>query len=373
MKIVIISAAYPLRGGIAHFASSLYKELITNHQVKVYTFKRQYPSFLFPGKSQFETGESVEKIPSEVSLDSINPFTWFKVAKQIKNYQPDLVIFKYWLPFFAPCYGIIAQRLKKLKNVKLLAICHNIFPHEKRPGDKLLSMYFLKKINYFVLLSEQVQKELDYFLNKPKSVVLPHPIYSLFGEGVDKQIAKEKLNLPEGRYILFFGFIRAYKGLDILIKSLSLIDKSFNIKLIVAGEFYSDEEKYFDLIKRLGLKDEIILKSNFIPTSDVKYYFSAADAVVLPYRSATQSGIVQIAVNFSKPVIAANVGGISEVIKDEVSGFIVEKENPVLLAKAIERFYSESKETEFTEEMTKLKEKYSWKNFSNGIFEIIKS
>lgn len=373
MKIIIISAAYPLRGGIAHFAGSLYNELSKDHDVKVITFKRQYPSILFPGKSQLETGEASEKIPTEVLLDSINPYSWVSVVKKIKAYRPELVIFKYWMPFFAPCYGFIAKRLRKIKSVKLLAICHNIIPHEQRPGDKWLSNFFLKKIDYFVLLSEQVKNELHYLVNNPKSTVLPHPVYSLFGEGVDKQTAKEKLNLDDGRYILFFGFIRNYKGLDILIESLALIDKSLNIKLIVAGEFYSDKQKYLNLIDKLGLKNNIILKSDFIPTTDVKYYFSAADAVILPYRSATQSGIVQIAVNFSKPVIAADVGGISEVIKDGEAGYIVKKENPAELATAIEKFYSERKEKEFSSEMNKLKEKYSWKSFTKGIFDLIKT
>lgn len=373
MKIVIISAAYPLRGGISHFAGSLYNELSKTNEVKVYTFKRQYPAFLFPGKSQFEDSSSVEKIPTEVIIDSINPFNWFKVGRMIIKENPDLVIFKYWMPFFAPCYGVIASRLRRRKSIKLLSICHNIIPHEKRPGDRILSKYFLKKIDYFVLLSDQVQKDLFTFIKRAKSKVLPHPIYSLFGDGVEKYVAKDRLTLRDDNYILFFGFIRDYKGLDILIEAVSLLDKSLGIKLIVAGEFYSNKRKYLDLIDKFNLKESIILKSDFIPTTDVKYYFSAVDAVILPYRSATQSGIAQIAVNFAKPVIASDVGGISEVIKNEEAGLIVEKENPEMLAAAISRFYLDNKEKQFTEHMKNLKEKYSWKSFSDGIFDLIKT
>jgi glycosyltransferase involved in cell wall biosynthesis len=373
MKVIIISAAYPLRGGIAHFAGSLYRELSIENDVKVYTFKRQYPAFLFPGKSQIETGDASEKIPSSVILDSINPVNWIKVSNKIIKEKPDLIIFKHWMPFFAPCYGVIAKRLKKLKSVKLLAICHNIIPHEKRPGDRILSKYFLKKIDYFVLLSGKVQADLFRFIKNPKSEVLPHPIYSLFGEGVTKSLAKEKLGLGFVNYILFFGFIRDYKGLDVLIEALSFIKKSLNVKLIVAGEFYSDEKPYLNLIKKFNLQNSVILKKDFIPTSDVKYYFSASDAVILPYRSATQSGIVQIAVNFARPVIASDVGGISEVIKNGEAGYIVKKEDPKALADAITKFYDEKKESEFTINITKIREKYSWKNFAKGIFELIET
>lgn len=374
MKIVIISAAYPLRGGIAHFAGSLYNELSINHEVVVYTFKRQYPSFFFPGKSQTETGDSVEKIPTNVVIDSINPINWIIVSDQIKKEKANLVIFKHWMPFFAPCYGFIAGRLKKVISTKLLTISHNIFPHEKRAGDNFLTKYFLKKMDYHVLLSQKVQDQLFTLLNNPKSLVMPHPVYSLFGESVEKSAAKEKLKLKEDvNYILFFGFIRNYKGLDVLFEAMSKLDSSLNIKLIVAGEFYSDEKKYSVLIDKFGLNESIIIRSDFIPTSEVKYYFSACDAVILPYKSASQSGIVQIAVNFAKPVIASNVGGISEVIINGESGYIVEKENPEALAEAINKFYTNKIEALFNTNMKKLKEKYSWKKFASGITDLIKT
>ena len=373
MKIVIVSPAYPLRGGIAHSAGLLYKELAKNHEVFLITFKRQYPNFLFPGKSQTESVEETDRIPTEVILDSINPFSWNSTAQRIISIKPELVIFKHWLPFFAPCYGWMAKKIKKSSNAKLMAVCHNIIPHEKRIGDKILSKYFLKKMDYFIPLSDQVKKDLFLFVKNPLYKLLPLPVFSLFGDSVDKDEAKKFLKLSDKNILLFFGFIRDYKGLDVLIEAFSIVRKNVDVKLIVAGEFYEPEEKYIKLIEKHKLEDVIILKEDFIPTSEVKYYFSAADAVVLPYKSATQSGIVQVAVNFCMPVIATNVGGIGEVIEDGKTGFVVEKESPEKLAHAIIRFYKEDKEKEFTSNMKSLKGKYSWQNFVKGMFELINS
>ena len=373
MKIVIVSPAYPLRGGIAHSAGLLYKELAKDHEVILITFKRQYPNFLFPGKSQTESGESIVNIPSEVILDSINPFNWNSTAKRIISFKPELVIFKHWLPFFAPCYGWIAKKIKKNSKAKLLAVCHNVIPHEKRIGDKILSKYFLEKMDYFIPLSDQVKKDLFLFVKNPLYKLLPLPVFSLFGEKIDKDKAKKNLKLSDKKNLLFFGFIRDYKGLDVLIEAFSIVRKTLDVKLIVAGEFYEPEEKYIKLIQKYKLEEAVILKKDFIPTTDVKYYFSASDAVVLPYKSATQSGIVQVAVNFCIPVIATNVGGIGEVIEDGETGYVVEKENPEKLAKAIIRFYNERKEKEFSSNMKSLKEKYSWHNFVKGMFELINS
>lgn len=370
MKIVIISAAFPLRGGIAHSAGLLYKELKKENDVEVITFSRQYPKLFFPGTSQTEDEDQSNKIPTNVILDSINPLNWLNVSRLIINSNPDLVIFKHWMPFFAPCYGFIAKRIRK-KKIKLLAVCHNIIPHEKRPGDFMLSKYFLRKMDYFVLLSDQVKRDLETIIKHSKNKVLPLPVFSIFGESVSKANAREKLKLNNGKIILFFGFIRDYKGLDTLIESLAIVKKKMDVTLIVAGEFYSDEQKYISLIEKLNLQNSVILKKDFIPTMDVKYYFSAADVVVLPYKNATQSGIVQVAVNFEKPVIATNVGGLSEVIDDGISGFIVEKENPDEFANAIIRFYDENRENEFSANMKNLKEKYSWQNFAKGIFDLI--
>jgi len=371
MKIIILSTAYPLRGGIAHFTGLLYQELAKQHEVKVITFKRQYPSFLFPGKSQLESSDTTEKIDTEVLVDSINPINWIKVGIKVKNEKPDLLIFKYWMPFFAPCFGTISRIAKRNSITKVLTICDNVIPHERKPGDISLTKYFFKAVDYFVLLSDKVRS--DLLKLKPDSVnkVLPHPIYSNFGLPVGKTEARNHLKLNEERLILFFGFIRDYKGLDILFRSLRILKEQIDLKLIVAGEFYSNREKYLKLAEELGIKENLLLFTDFIPTSEVKYYFSASDCVILPYRDATQSGIVQIAMNFKKPVIAANVGGLGEVVNNESTGYIVEKENPLLLAEAIKKFYSENKEKEFVNNINDELDKYSWVNFINGIYHLI--
>lgn len=371
MKIVIVSPAYPLRGGIANFTAQLYQELSLEHKVIVFNFKRQYPKIFFPGKTQFEVGENVDKIPSRIEIDSINPISWIKTANNIIAEKPDLVIFKYWMPFFALCYGVIANKIKKRTKAKIIAVCHNIVPHEKKTGDEFLTKFFLSKMEYYVLLSNQVENDLKNIISNPKSKILPHPIYSRFGSEVDRLSALDYLKLKEYNYLLFFGFIRDYKGLDVLIEAMNLIKDQDQIKLIVAGEFYEDEKKYLDLIAKYNLSNKIILIKDFIPTLNVKYYFSVCDAVVLPYREATQSGIVQMAINFNKPVIAANVGGISEVIVNNETGYIVEKENPKALADAIKIFYTTNKKELFKKNIVHLKDKYSWKYFVSGLFDLI--
>jgi len=371
MKIIILSTAYPLRGGIAHFIGLLYKELAKTNEVKVITFKRQYPSILFPGKSQVEPGDTVEQIPAEVLVDSINPFNWFAVGLKIKKEKPDLLIFKFWMPFFAPCFGTICRLAKRNNITKVLTICDNVIPHEKKPGDIALTKYFFKAVDYFVLLSEKVRGDLLALKPNSKNKFLPHPVYSNFGKAVEKHEAKRHLNITGERNILFFGFIRDYKGLDILLNAMTLLKNDINVKLIIAGEFYSNKDKYLKIIDDLGLKENLLMFTDFIPTSEVKYYFSAADCVILPYRDATQSGIVQIATNFSKPVIAANVGGLGEVIESGKTGFIVEKENPEALAGAIRQFYIENREEEFVKNIAVEVKKYSWESFVGGIFELV--
>ncbi|MBU0474910.1 MAG: glycosyltransferase [Bacteroidetes bacterium] len=373
MKITILSAAYPLRGGIAHFASLLYKELVKTNSVDVVTFKRQYPSFLFPGKTQLETGDNLEIIPTKIEMDSINPFNWIKVGRRIKSNAPDLLIIKHWMPFFAPIYGTISRIVRKNKKTKIGVICHNIIPHEKKPGDKVFTKYFFNSVEYFITLSKSVQDDLISLYPNAKQKLLFHPVYSNFGESVSKQISRDKLNLKSDKIMLFFGFIRDYKGLDILLEAIALIKNKMDFTLVVAGEFYSNQEQYISLIQKLEIENRVKLFSDFIPTNEVKYYFSACDVVVLPYKSATQSGIVQIANNFDKPMISTNVGGLSEVIENGKTGYLVEKENPKQLADAILKYFNENKEAEFVENIKKEAAKYSWSEFVNGMMELIET
>ena len=373
MKITILSTAFPLRGGIAHFVGLLFNELRKEHQTDIITFKRQYPSIFFPGKSQIESGDTVEKIPTSVLVDSINPLNWIKVGFKLKKESPDLLIYKYWMPFFAPCFGTISRIAKKNKTTKILVICDNVIPHESKLGDKALTKYFFGAVDFFVVLSKKVQQDLLNLMPQVKNKFLSHPIFSVFGNSVEKTAAKKHLRISEEKTILFFGFIRDYKGLDNLLEAVALLKGKINLKLIVAGEFYSNENKYKILIEELGINDTLMLFTDFIPTSEVKYYFSACDAVILPYKDATQSGIVQIAMNFRKPVIATNVGGLAEVIKDNKTGFIIEKENPKIMAETIVKFYTENKEKEFVDNIETELEKYSWKRFVDGILELVNS
>ena len=364
MKISILSAAYPFRGGIANFAALLYKELVKENDVKVFTFTRQYPSLLFPGKTQLETDKSALAIPSERVLDSINPLSWIKTGNLIKKERPDYLIIKYWMPFFAPAFGKIARIVKSNGHTKIVAVCHNIVPHETKPGDITFTKYFFNSVDKFVILSHTVENDLKQIKPSADYSVLYHPVYSHFGELVDRQTALNKLNISDKKNLLFFGFIREYKGLDILIKACALLKDKLDFNLLIAGEFYSDEEKYKDLIKKNNLESQIHLFNDFIPSDDVKYYFSASDVVVLPYRSATQSGIVQAAYNFYKPVIATRVGGLSEIVKHEENGLLVEPENPEALAEAIIDYFKSQKEVIFTSKIREFQELFSWERFN---------
>lgn len=372
MKIAILSTAYPLRGGIAHFNGLLYKELSKNNEVSVITFKRQYPSVFFPGKSQFESGETVEKIPTEVLVDSVNPLNWVRVGEKLRKEAPDLIIYKYWMPFFGPCFGTISRIAKRNGKTKVLTICDNVIPHERKPGDRAFTSYFFNTVDYFVLLSKKVQEDLVSIKPGAVNKILPHPVYSNFGSEVSKAEARSRLKLKDEKLILFFGFIRDYKGLDVLFESMALLKDKLNVKLIVAGEFYSNEEKYKGLIDRLKIAGSLYLFTDFIPTNEVKYYFCAADAVILPYKDATQSGIVQIAMNFKKPVIATNVGGLEEVVLNGKTGFIVQKEKPGDIASAVMKFYNENLEEEFQKNIEGEVDKYSWKKFAEGLLGFMK-
>ncbi len=371
MKITILSTAYPLRGGIAHFTGLLYKELSKNNNVNVVTFSRQYPAILFPGKTQLEDGDKVDKIPTVVKVDSVHPFNWIKVGNEIRKDAPDLLIFNYWMPYFAPTFGTISRCVKKNKKTKIVVISHNVIPHEKKPGDKALTKYFFNSVDYFITMSKSVQNDLFSLYPNAFQKLLFHPVYSNFVETVDKETARNFLKIKSENVILFFGFIRDYKGLDVLLNSAALIKDKFDFDLVIAGEFYSNEEKYLALIKDLQLEEKVKLFNDFIPTNEVKYFFSACDVVVLPYKSATQSGIVQIANNFNKPVISTNVGGLGEVVENGKTGYLIEKENPKQLAETILKYYNENKETVFVNNIINKSVKFSWHEFANGMMELI--
>lgn len=379
MKIIYIGTAYPMRGGIAHFNTILFTYLSKENDVKMYSFKRQYPNFLFPGKTQYEIGNPTLKIPDEkniISIDSINPLNWIKYGFRIRKEKPDLIILKYWLPFFAPCYFTLCLIAKVFSKTKVLYICDNVIPHEKRFGDKTLTKLAFSVANYFIVMSKSVEEDLRKINHKKPYILTPHPVYNQFGEKVTKDEAKDfilkKYNFDfiNKKLLLFFGYIRKYKGLLTLLEAMHILKTNNEINLLVAGEFYEDSTPYKEKIKSHQLETNVKLISEFIPDSYVRYLFSASDCLILPYSNATQSGIVQIAYYYDKPVIVTNVGGLSEVVINGKTGIIVEPQNPKSISDAILKFYNEGLEQIFTENIKIEKTKYSWEYFVKNLYKL---
>jgi glycosyltransferase involved in cell wall biosynthesis len=370
MKIAIVGTAYPLRGGISHYNALLYQELAKSHLVEIITFKRQYPSILFPGKTQKETEGELLRVPSEERVDSINPFNWLAVGNDLARRAPDLIIFKYWLPFFGPCFGTIARRARRNGRTRVVYICDNVVPHEKRPGDAAFTRYAFGAADGFIVQSDIVERDLLAFLPGARYRKVPHPVYNIFGTRMDKAQARAALGVRAERILLFFGYVRPYKGLTVLLDALAEVRTRMDVHLMVVGEFYDDEQKYREQINRLGLASVVTLNADYVANDRVGTYFSASDAVVLPYLSATQSGIAQIAYNFDRPVIATDVGGLGEVVLNGKTGFLVPPGDPAALAGAIRRFYVERREAEFSAAAHEEKRKYTWEAMARAIEEL---
>ncbi|KAA5536860.1 glycosyltransferase [Taibaiella lutea] len=374
MKIIIIGTAYPFKGGLASFNERLaYALLEQGHEVKIITFTLQYPGFLFPGKSQYSTEAAPKDLKIQQSLSSVNPLTWIKTAQILKREKADLILIKFWLPFMGPSFGKVLRGAKQNKHTKVISILDNVIPHEKRAGDAAFTKYFLKPVDAFISMSHQVMDDLRTFEKNKPALFSPHPVYDNYGDLMDKQVAREKLQIAnEGRYILFFGYIRKYKGLDILLEAMADPRmKQENIKLIVAGEYYGDKDYYDEIINRLGIQDRLHLFTDFIPNEEVRNYFSAADVVVQPYRTATQSGISQIAYHFEKPMIVTNVGGLPEIVPDNKVGFVTDVDKNAI-ADAIIKFYKENKASDFSENIKEEKKRYSWHYFTDNILKLFK-
>lgn len=361
-KILIIGTAYPYRGGLAVFNERLAKAFADNgDEVKIETFRLQYPSALFPGKTQYADWDYTGNINIVRTINSINPINWIRVGKRIKNDRYDIVIIKFWLPFMGPCFGTISRIIKNNRHTKVISILDNVIPHEKRIGDKILTKWFIKSVDGFVAMSENVRRDLAIF-DKHKTVkISPHPLYDNFGKSVTREEAIKLLQLDNNyRYLLFFGLIRDYKGLDLLIEAFSDARiKRLPLKLIVAGEFYSSSEKYYNLIDQYDITDKVLIYPNFIPDNEVNIYFGAADLVVQPYKNATQSGVTQIAYHFEKPMIVTNVGGLGEIVPDGKAGYIVDT-TPLSIANAIVDFFTTEKKDKLTSGIKEEKHKYSW-------------
>ena len=374
MKIVILGPAYPYRGGIAAFNERIaYQLMEEGHEVEILTFTVQYPSFLFPGKTQYSESPAPAGLSIERVANSCNPFNWIKVGRKIRKMNPDMLIVKFWIPLLAPCLGTISRIAKRNKNIKVISILDNIVPHEKRFADKLLAKYFVNSIDAFIAMSDSVMKDVKALdsKNKPK-LFSPHPLYDHFGEQMTKQEATEHLGLDvDTNYVLFFGFIREYKGLDWLIEAMSDSRlKNVNLKLIVAGEFYGDSSKYTKLAEDCGLSDKIIWRTDFIPDEEVKYYFNVADLVAQPYKTATQSGVTQIAYHFEKPMLVTNVGGLAEIIPDGKVGYVVAPEVNAI-ADAIFDFFSSEKYHAFDEGIKVQKNRFSWSEMTKSCYKLL--
>lgn len=374
MKIIILGTAYPYRGGLAAFNERLATEYQKQgNDVEMYTFTLQYPSFLFPGKTQYSPDPAPENLTIYRKVNSCNPFNWLKVGKEIAKKNADVVIFAYWMSFMAPCMGTIARRIKKNGHTKVIALVHNMIPHEPNVLDKFLPPYFVKSMDGFMALSESVVKDIEKFdkRNCPKRFS-PHPIYDHYGELLPREKALQLLNLdPQNRYALFFGFIRAYKGLDLLLEAFAdeRLQQS-NVKLLVAGEFYGDPEPYLQKIKDLKIEDSVILHNDYIPDTEVNRFFSVADIVAQPYKTATQSGVTQIAFHFEKPMLVTNVGGLPEIVPDGKIGYVVEPD-PKPIADALCRFFTENKQEEFSQNVIEEKKKYAWPTFTEIMSNLI--
>ena len=369
MKIAILSCFYPYRGGISQFNACIFRELGKSHDVRAFNFKRLYPSLLFQGKTQYVADDDVaDKIDSCRILDTINPFTYISAARRIKDWKPDLVIIRYWMSFFAPSLGFVARRLKK-DGCKVISILDNVVPHERHFFDTPLTKYFLEGCSGCVTLCDAVGKDLTALKPDADFIVSPHPLYSHFGKRLPRPEAEKTLGLEPGmKNILFFGLIREYKGLDILIEAFGRLGDGY--QLIIAGEPYGSFDKYARLIDACPGKERIRLFPQYVKDDEVNRYFSAADVCVLPYRSATQSGISSISYHFDLPMITTDVGGLREAIGESGTGMVVGSPDPTLIADAIRDYFDHPEGiARMKENITKEKERLSWKTFCDRLLE----
>ncbi len=370
-RVIIIGPAHPLRGGLATFNQRLAKQFIDEgYECSLLSFSLQYPDFIFPGSTQYTDEPAPINLVIHTKINSVNPFNWISTGNWLKKQNPDLVIVRFWLPLMGPALGTILRRVRKNKHTKIICIADNVIPHEKRPGDKPFTRYFLKSCDAFITMSEKVMSDLRLFEKTKPAQLVSHPLYDNFGPAISKEEARQQLGLPlHEKIILFFGFIRKYKGLDLLFEAMAVEKiKASGIKLLVAGEYYEDEKGYQDQISRLGIKDQLYLRTDFIPDSEVRNYLCAADAVIQPYRNATQSGVTPLAYHFEKPMVVTNVGGLPSLVPDKKVGLITAP-NPDAIAEGILQFYQLG-EDYFIPHLREEKKKYSWGRMVSSISQL---
>ncbi len=369
MRIVLVGPASPWRGGIAHFNDLLARELGRRHEVRVLTFTRQYPSLLFPGKAQTHPGEAVLDVGAEPLIDSIGPWSWWRTARRIRAIDPDLLVFRYWMPFFAPCMGSILRGSVRHGRPETVVVADNVVPHEHRPLDAPLTRWFLSRADRFVVMTRAVREDLLRCCRGAHVDLVPHPLYGQFGDAIDRGEARRRLGLGEDdEILLFFGFIRRYKGLDLLLRAMPAIHRRRpRARLLVVGEFYEDEEKYRRLVREEGIVERVRFVADYVPNDEVAPWFSAADVVVLPYRDATQSGIIPVAYHMGRAVISTDVGGLAEVLDDGVTGLLVPPEDPEALAGAVIRFFEEDLRGRMEDGVRRARSRFSWAHFADAV------
>ncbi len=373
MRLALVSVAPPYRGGISLNSAILLTHLQKTHTVRCFNYTRLYPEFLFPGKTQYETGTPAVNVDSIRCLDSVNPIAWYKTALQILEFRPEAVIFRFWNPFFAPALGTIARLLrKKSPHTRLIALSDNIIPHESHFFDAPLIRFFLKKMDAHIVLSESVERDLLKFIPAAKYSKIHHPVFNVFGAPLSSAQARNKLKITARYVILYFGLVRQYKGLDVLIRATGILKKQFSdFQVLAVGECYGDAGKYEQLISEEGVEDKFSWCNTYVPDQEVGDYFSAADVVALPYHHATHSGVVPLAYHFDKPVVVTRVGGLHEVVKEGQSGFLIDPDSPLALAECLYSNLVSGKFAGMTEGVRRQKEEFSWESFVKGIEELL--
>ncbi|OWY22515.1 glycosyl transferase family 1 [Sphingobacteriales bacterium UPWRP_1] len=370
-SVFILGPAYPYRGGIASFGERLAQAFLhLEHRVHLFTFTLQYPGLFFPGSTQFSS-DLPPNLPITRLFNSINPANWYQSGKLLRQLKPDVVVWQYWLPYLAPCMGTVNRILAQNNHTRIVGLIHNLAPHEKSPADRLLNRYFVQSCHGFVTLSGAVQEEVKWFNGSKPVLFIPHPVYDNFGEKVDKEEARRFLNIPpDAKLVLFFGIIRPYKGLDVLLRAVANDRvRQSGIHLLVAGEYYHDQSYYTQLIADLQLQNTVTLHPQFIPNQEVKYYFCAADMVVQPYRTATQSGISQMAYQFERPMLVTDVGGLAEIVPHGEAGYVVKPESPEAIADALLDFYDNHREAGFSAAAARHKNRFTWDAMASGILQ----
>ena len=379
MKVIILGTAWPYRGGLATFNERLARQFVSEgHEVELYTFTLQYPSFLFPGKTQYTNEPAPADLTIRRVLNSCNPINWLRVGHAIRKAAPHMLICCYWMSFFAPAFGLVSRIARRNERTRCIALVHNMIPHEPNILDKLFAPYFVASQDGFVALSESVVGDIEKVesqtsrVKRPKTFS-PHPIYDHYGERMSKNEACKALNLPADKnYMLFFGLVRAYKGLDLLLGAFGCVkDQLPNLQLIIAGEFYEDEDKYRAQIAQLGLADRVIIRNEFIPDGDLRKYFGAADLIVQPYKTATQSGVTQVAFHFEKPMLVTNVGGLGEIVHDHQMGYACEP-TAEAIANDVSDYFTNNRQEAYTSYLQKEKTKYTWSKMTEAFIKILK-